>query len=182
MTSEFDILFNLIGSIFKKDFPFPEDKDRHRRQCRVCLVTRDIGEGFATHWALTFDWGDYMATYEANDDGGYLVPTWTKGPPAGDFCWSESERARVVCSPREVNRKAKGIAMNGHPYILTKNNCHMWAIDLGKQLGISISMPLERRLPPNLTNIIDFGYALKQITGTGSDCSSLKLSSNSLKK
>lgn len=118
----------------KKLFPWATDEDNRKRLCTVRWYKRSIF-GLNTHWALPFDWGDYKATYEADNIGGYLIPSWNKGDPL-DYEWKEYTTFEVVCSPMEVNMKACAVAYNGAKYILTKVNCHLFAECLARALGI----------------------------------------------
>ena len=64
----------------------------------------------------------------------------------------------IVFSPRDVNRAAKRIGINGCLYSLTRNNCHKWAKLLINEVcpGWHLELPLvEGLLPPIVCDIID---------------------------
>lgn len=142
----------------KKAFSWStDDDDDRRRVCTVRWYKRRIF-GFSNHWVLTFDWGDYEATYEADEVGGYLIPRWkTGGPELGPlgsgtrYKWKQGKTFQVICSPKEVNANALKVPFNGAKYILTKINCHVWVKCLARALGIRhfALNAIEEMLIPN---------------------------------
>lgn len=167
----FALMFN--GAVL---FPWDDERDTCSRFCAVNLYSREINGGLTDHWALHFCWGKRQATFEANEEGGLLIPTWNNGMPDCSFAWTKKNTYEIRCSPFQVNTKAKNLSLSGSVYILTKNNCHSWAIALAKELGIVLDPSIEDVLPTDLCNVIDVGYAIGNLAGIFDDV----LSSTSL--
>jgi hypothetical protein len=167
-----ELLLTLLDGT-RRTFPWLTDNDSRRRQCTVKLMVRQIDGGVAEHWALYFDWTDRAATYEANDEDGYLIPYWNRGYPDVTYMWKMSRRFSLDCSPKQVNSKARQISLNGLPYLLTDRNCHHWAIELASQVGLNIDEALESYLPGDLKSVINFGYAINNATQCFSQAGSL---------
>ncbi|KAF2354063.1 hypothetical protein FHG87_015182, partial [Trinorchestia longiramus] len=152
----------------KRSFPWKTDSDTRQRGCIVKLMVRQIGDSLAEHWALYFDWTDRAATYEANDDDGYLIPTWNRGYPDVSYTWKMTRRFSLECSPQQVNSSARQLSLNGQTYLLTDRNCHHWAIALADAIGLDIDGALETYLPSDLREIMNFGYSINNLTNFSS--------------
>ncbi|CAL4160106.1 unnamed protein product [Meganyctiphanes norvegica] len=119
-----------------------EENDEVIRSCKIHLMRRILGPG-AFHWAIMFDWGDYLATYEASAEDGYLIPRWKRGGPKSEsddgvtYEWYElREYTAHDCSPKQVNDHAKSIGINGKKYEVLSVNCHEWAKKLVREFGV----------------------------------------------
>ena len=137
---------DIVGNLMKRNFKPYTGNDWRDRTCEITVYSRPFSDsGIVDHWCLNFDWGDYEATYEANDTDGFLIPRWNIGPPDSRFNWTARERHRITTSPGDVHQKAKNLPMNGERYRLTSKNCQYWVIDLAKEWGKEIKMPAARR-------------------------------------
>lgn len=155
--------FETMAPTWKKEqFAWATDEDDRSRSCKIIWYKRNIG-GASHHWAFTFDWGDYEATYEGIEKGGYLIPNWYKGGPEpvpsmkGNGTYSEWKKVnsfQVICSPKKVNKAARNVEFNGAKYKLTVINCHLWAGCLAKAFGIK-DIDLDRILD----TLVPFGFS-----------------------
>ncbi|CAL4068268.1 unnamed protein product [Meganyctiphanes norvegica] len=130
-----------------EDLEWQTDHDKEERKCTVSLWTRPLEEYnhddiTMMHWAIVFEWDDRTATYEANDDGGYLLPKWYDGPPKASFKEWEGkviqQLGEHMLSPKKVNQAAKNNRLNCLSYMLGHVNCQEWVVILTDELGISL--------------------------------------------
>lgn len=123
-------------------FNFRSEDDDNVRTCTVSLYIREIAGSAAHHWALYFDWGDYKATYEANNEGGTLTPMWNKGKPI-NLEGTSSEMKKLgerSISPQHVNHWAKNNKLNGKKYSVSNNNCQHWVKELASEINFQLQM------------------------------------------
>ncbi|CAL4068267.1 unnamed protein product [Meganyctiphanes norvegica] len=130
-----------------EELEWQPDYDKEERKCKVSLWTRPLEQYnhqdiTMMHWAVVFEWDDRTATYEANDDGGYLLPKWYDGPPKASFKEWEGKVIKQLgthmLSPKQVNQAAKNNRLNCLTYMLGHVNCQEWVVVLTQELGISL--------------------------------------------
>ena len=118
------------------------DYDVTKRKCKIYLYERDLLDEKSdvfTHWTVCFKWEDgYCASYEANDEKGYLYPSWARGIPENiwpEYKWRirktfDGSNSKLSFSPRQVNEAASKLRSNRTVYSLSSNSCHTWAKEL----------------------------------------------------
>ena len=129
-------IIKLLCNVKKCEYEFKEDSDHLNGTCIMQLCVRKVI--FSTlfeHYALSFKWSEKEVIYEANDVGGYLVPSWYEGPPDPKHEWKLPGDCRfeIQCSPQQVNQTARNLTINGEVYILSKMNCKTWVSELVKK-------------------------------------------------
>ena len=144
----------------KSDYPWEYVADNKKRKCEVIIYVR-VTEGSTTHWAICFNWGDKISTYEGTEQDRKLIPVWYEGHPSDEFQWLESERVSINCSPREVNMKSKAVEINGSSCDFHRVSSKNWVVALSASLGIKLKNSDENQLPPLMDMLIDFYEATK---------------------
>lgn len=158
--------------------------DNRSRDCAIYLCRRPLLELLAYHWSLYFKWDDYDATYEADDQDGYLIPKWNEGKPESPAGSTQMKIGNANISPQKVNEKARENKYSGRPYVLTMVNCQVWAKELAKMLHLTIPIPcnMVQVLHPPLgfaLNVAHFlGLFSKNNGGSGDGANEVELLHN----
>ncbi|CAL4070268.1 unnamed protein product [Meganyctiphanes norvegica] len=90
------------------------------------------------HWALVFEWGEKVATYQATDVNEFLIPSWWRNYPEGNTWDTQTEIGYFYLSPNQVNYAAHYNELNGHTYTIGHTNCQEWLKVLARSLNFEL--------------------------------------------